>query len=98
MTKAELLTLLATLVGVYYSASGVRLAELKIFCFWLSLIVLCISDIHNIYLFVTNDHMPLWIRYAASNVSAIGLCVLVVVGFVFKPHIREHFMSKVRQA
>lgn len=98
MTKYEVAQLILPLVVGYFSVSGERLGDLKVFCFWTALFVLCASHIHNIYLLCMNAELEPWIRYVALNLSAIGFCILVAGAVLLKPHIRDHFMPKNRQA
>lgn len=94
MNKFEVVMLIAPLVIGYFSVSGERLVDLKVFVVWCAWAVLTASHIHSIHLLSTNKLMEFWIRYAALNISAVGLLVLFGVALFFKKYLREEFMRR----
>lgn len=97
MTKIEAAQLFLPLVIGYFTISGERLVDFKVFAIWSGLILLITSHIHSIYLLLTNNQMEFWVRYAALNLAAIGLFVLFGVAFVFKKYLREELLSKINR-
>ncbi|AZD93122.1 MULTISPECIES: hypothetical protein [Pseudomonas] len=82
----------------YFSVSGKRLVDLKVFAVWCALTVLMCSHIHSIYLLATNNEMEFWVRYSALNISALGVLVLLATALFFKKYLRADLLSKMDQA
>lgn len=97
MNKLEAAQLILPLVVGYFSVSGERLVDLKVFCVWCSLTVLIASHIHSIYLLSINIQMEFWLRYAALNLAAIGLLVLFGAALVIKKHLRDELLGKMNR-
>jgi hypothetical protein len=92
MTKTEAAQLVLTVVvGVftYFTVTGERLVAMKMFFTWSGLAVLAGSHLHSIYLLNMNEHMEPLVRYAALNLSALGLCVLGGTALFLKRYLRE---------
>ncbi|MFJ4193961.1 hypothetical protein [Pseudomonas sp. NPDC089534] len=98
MTKIEAAQLFLPLVIGYFTISGERLVDFKVCAVWFGLIVLTTSHMHSIYLLFTNSQMEFWVRYAALNLAAIGLLVLLGVAYVLKKHLREELLSKMSRS
>lgn len=98
MSKIEAGLLILPLVIGYFSVSGERLVDLKVFTIWCSLILLIGFQIHSIYLLSINAQMAFWERYAALNISAIGLLVLIGTGLFAKRYLRDELLSKMNGA
>lgn len=97
MNKFEAAQLILPLVVGYFSVSGERLVDLKVFGTWCALTVLITSHIHSIYLLSTNSQMEFWLRYATLNLAAVGLLVLFGTAYVLKKYLREELLSKMNR-
>lgn len=98
MITIELALLILALVIGYFSVSGERLVDLKVFIVWCALILLTGTQIHSIYQLSTNTEMEFWVRYSALNISAIGLLVLLGTVLFVKKYLRDELLSKMTRA
>jgi hypothetical protein len=96
MTKIEAAQIILPLVIGYFSVSGQRLVDLKVLIVWSGLALLIVSHIHSIYLLSINSQMEFWVRYAALNLAAVGLLVLLGAAFVLKKYLREELARKMK--
>lgn len=97
MTKLEAVQLILPLVIGYFSVSGERLVDLKVFGMWCALAVFIASQIHSIYTLLTNNQLDFWLRYAAINIAAVGLIVFLVAGWFFKKYLRAELMNRAKR-
>lgn len=98
MSKIELALLILPLVIGYFSVSGERLVDLKVFTVWCVLILLTGFQTHSIYQISTSPQMEFWERYAALNISAIGLLILFGTILFAKIKLRDELLSKMTRA
>jgi intracellular septation protein A len=98
MNKIEAAQVILPLIVGYFSVSGERLVDLKVFGTWCALTVLIASHIHSIYLLSTNNQMEFWVRYASLNIAALGLLVLFGTALFLKKYLREELLSKMNRA
>lgn len=98
MNRIEAILVIIPLVIGYFSVSGERLVDLKIFTSWCALILLTGCQIQSIYIFSTSTQMEFWVRYAALNISAIGLLVLLGTALLAKRYLRAELLSKMNRA
>ena len=97
MTKIEAAQLILPLVIGYFSVSGERLVDLKVFGMWCALAVLIGSQTYSIYTLLTNSHLEFWVRYFALNIAAESLLVFFATGWVFKKYLRAELMSRMNR-
>ncbi len=98
MNKTEAALFILPLVVGYFAVSGERLVDLKVFTIWCALTLLIGCQIHSIYQLSTNTQMDFWVRYAALNISAIGLLVLLGTAVFIKKYLRDELLSKMSRA
>ena len=98
MSKIEAVLYIVPLVVSYFMISGERLVDFKVFTVWFALIVLTGTQIHSIYQLSTNTEMEFWVRYAALNISSIGLLVLLGTILFVKKYLRDELLSKMTRA
>lgn len=94
MEKIPLALTFVSVVLAYFSISGQRLIELKIFAVWCALAVLVISHAHSLYLLLSNNEPVTLIRILTLNIAAIGVLVLLATGVFLKFHLRESLEKK----
>lgn len=88
MDKATFALAFITAVFAYFSISGQRLIELKIFATWVCWLVLTCSHAHSVYLLLTNSEPVSLIRILTLNLAALGVVVLLVTAWFLKNYLR----------
>jgi uncharacterized membrane protein len=94
MEKIPLALTIVSVVLAYFSISGQRLIELKIFAVWCGLAVLVISHLNSLYLLFSSTEPVTLIRILTLNVAAMGVLVLLATGVFLKCHLRESLEKK----
>lgn len=89
MEKFTVATAVVSAVLAYFSISGQRLIDLKIFATWCGLAVLVISHVHSLYLLCSSTEPMTLSRILTLNVAALGVLVLLATGVFLKYHLRE---------
>jgi hypothetical protein len=94
MEKFTVATAIVSGVLAYFSISGQRLIDLKIFATWCGLAVLVISHAHSLYLLCNSTEPMTLFRILTLNVAALGVLVLLATGVFLKCHLRESLERK----
>lgn len=97
MNTIEAAQLILPLVIGYFSVSGERLIDLKIFGAWCALTAFIACQIYSIYTLLTNSQLEFWLRYAALNIAAVGLLEFFAAAWFFKKYLRAELVSRMKR-